>query len=88
MKFFKLGQTVKVRPNLPLNRTLCGGPSLGFKSLAQTRPAAKGRLAQTIGAVETKPKKWVSTPWLGGRPCTCASPLLSVIVAGLPGVVA
>ena len=34
-----------VRPNRSLNRTLCGGPGLGFKSLAQTRPTAKCRLA-------------------------------------------
>ena len=34
-----------VRPNPPLNRTLCGGPSLGFKSLAQTQPTAKCQLA-------------------------------------------
>ena len=32
-------------PNPTLNRTLCGGPSLGFKILAQTRPIAKRRLA-------------------------------------------
>ena len=38
-----------VRPNRSLNRTLCGGPGLGFKSLAQTRPAAKCRLASTLG---------------------------------------
>ena len=37
-----------VRPNRSLNRTLCGGPGLGFKSLAQTRPAAKCRLASTL----------------------------------------
>ena len=35
--------------NQSLNRTLCGGPGLGFKSLAQTRPAAKCRLASTLG---------------------------------------
>ena len=28
-----------------LNRTVCGGPSLGFKSIAQTRPSANCRLA-------------------------------------------
>ena len=38
-----------VMANTSLNRTLCGGPSLGFKSLAQTRPAAKCRLARTLG---------------------------------------
>ena len=32
---------------------LCGGPSLGFKSLAQTRPAAKCRLASTLGLTST-----------------------------------
>ena len=37
------------RPNWSLNRTLCGGPGLGFKSLAQTRPTAKCRLASTLG---------------------------------------
>ena len=36
-------------PNRSLNRTLCGSPGLGFKSLAQTRPAAKCRLASTLG---------------------------------------
>ena len=39
----------RVWPNRSLNRTLCGGPGLGFKSLAQTRPAAKCRLASTLG---------------------------------------
>ena len=38
-------------PNRSLNRTLCGSPGLGFKSLAQTRPAAKCRLASTLGVV-------------------------------------
>ena len=33
-----------VGPNRSLNRTLCGGPGLGFKSLAQTRPADQLRL--------------------------------------------
>ena len=37
-----------VWPNRSLNRTLCGGPGLGFKILAQTRPAAKCRLASTL----------------------------------------
>ena len=37
--------TNALRPNPPLNRTLCGGPSLGLKSIAQTRPTAKCRLA-------------------------------------------
>ena len=41
------------RPNWSLNRTLCGGPGLGFKSLAQTRPAAKCRLASTLGFTDT-----------------------------------
>ena len=36
------------RPNWSLNRTLCGSPGLGFKSLAQTRPTAKCRLASTL----------------------------------------
>ena len=35
--------------NTSLNRTLCGSPSLGSKSLAQTRPTAKCRLARTLG---------------------------------------
>ena len=39
-----------MRPNRSLNRTLCGGPGLGFKSLAQTRPAAKCRLASTLAS--------------------------------------
>ena len=39
----------RVRPNWSLNRTLCGSPSFGSKSLAQTRPTAKCRLAQTLG---------------------------------------
>ena len=38
-----------VWPNLALNRTLCGSPGLGSKILAQTRPAAKCRLASTLG---------------------------------------
>ena len=38
-----------MRPNQSLNRTFCGGPGLGLKSLAQTRPATKCRLAQTLG---------------------------------------
>ena len=37
--------TNALRPNPTLNRTVCGGPSLGFKSIAQTRPAANCRLA-------------------------------------------
>ena len=37
-------------PNRSLNRTLCSGPGLGFKSLAQTRPAAKCRLASTLAS--------------------------------------
>ena len=37
------------RPNWSLNRTLCGSPILGFKSLAQNRPTAKCRLARTLG---------------------------------------
>ena len=41
--------------NPSLNRTLCGGPGLGFKSLAQTRPAAKCRLASTLGRTFSKP---------------------------------
>ena len=36
---------IHVQPNTSLKRTLCGGPSLGFKSLAQTRPTAKCRFA-------------------------------------------
>ena len=36
-------------PNRALNRTFCGGPRLGYKILAQTRPAAKCRLACTLG---------------------------------------
>ena len=39
-----------VWPNRSLNRTLCSGPGLGFKSLAQTQPAANCRLAQTTRA--------------------------------------
>ena len=39
-------------PNLALNRTLCGSPGLGSKSLAQTRPAAKCRLASTLGPTQ------------------------------------
>jgi len=31
--------------NHSLNRTLCGGPILGSKSLAQNQPTAKCRLA-------------------------------------------
>ena len=38
-----------VLPNWSLNRTLCGSPILGFKSLAQNRPTAKCRLARTLG---------------------------------------
>ena len=38
-----------VLPNWSFNRTLCGGPSLGSKILAQTRPAAKCRLTRTLG---------------------------------------
>ena len=46
-------QAVKmVRPNWSLNRTLCGSPGLGFKSVAQTRPTAKCRLARTLGPAE------------------------------------
>ena len=40
-------------PNWSLNRTLCGGPGLGSKSLAHTRPAAKCRLARTLGPQAT-----------------------------------
>ena len=42
-----------VMANTSLNRTLCGGPSLGFKSVAQTRPTAKCRLARTLGVTGT-----------------------------------
>ena len=38
-----------LRPNPSLNLTLCGGPISGSKSLAQNRPTAKCRLAQTLG---------------------------------------
>ena len=40
-------------PNLSLNRTFCGSPGLGLKILAQTRPTAKCRLAQTLGLAGT-----------------------------------
>ena len=43
-----LFSTKAVWPNRSLNRTLCGGPGLGFKSLAQTQPTAKCRLASTL----------------------------------------
>ena len=45
---------IPVMPNWALNRTLCGGPGLGCKILAQTRPAAKCRLATTLGVVYPK----------------------------------
>ena len=41
-----------VLPNWSFNRTLCGGPSLGSKSLAQTRPTAKCRLTRTLGVID------------------------------------
>ena len=44
-----------VLPNWSLNRTLCGGLGLGFKSLAQTQPTAKCRLARTLGRTFSKP---------------------------------
>ena len=46
---------IPVMPNWALNRTLCGGPGLGYKILAQTRPAAKCRLATTLGRTFSKP---------------------------------
>ena len=39
--------------NLALNRTFCGGQRLGYKILAQTQPAAKCRLACTLGLTGT-----------------------------------
>ena len=44
-----------VMANPSLNRTLCGGPSLGSKSLAQTRPTAKCRLARTLAITGKAP---------------------------------
>ena len=41
-------------PNSSLNRTFCGKPALGYKILAQTRPAAKCRLAQTLGCTNSR----------------------------------
>ena len=35
VKFARYLYSCRVRPNRSLNRTLCGGPGLGFKSLAQ-----------------------------------------------------
>ena len=38
------------RPNQPINRTYCGRRRLGFRfTLAQTPPAAIGRLSATLG---------------------------------------
>ena len=39
-------------PNPSLNLTLCGGPILGPKSLAQNSPTTKCRLAQTLGPTQ------------------------------------
>ena len=44
-------------PNHSLNRTFCGSPRLGYKILAQTLPAAKCRLAQTLGLTTNAPPR-------------------------------
>ena len=53
-------------PNWALNRTFCGSPRLGYKILAQTRPAAKCRLACTLGTTREIPR--TSSPRLGETP--------------------
>ena len=52
-----------VLPNWSLNRTLCGSPILGFKSLAQNRPTAKCRLARTLGLIKMAPARCQSEPF-------------------------
>ena len=51
------------RPNQPINRTYCGRRRLGFRfTLAQTPPAAIGRLSATLGLTITASCRPSPTP--------------------------
>ena len=61
-----------VRSNPSLNRTLCGSPILGFKSLAQNRPTAKCRLARTLDRTFSRPYSPACREFKSANPhCPC-----------------